>query len=448
MLILKLIYTISFMKSLMKTSLVLAAFGGLAMAGDGAAYAINNVIMFICAVLVLLMQAGFAMLESGLNGSKNTVNILSKNIVDMCFGILLYFFVGYNLMYGGADGGWLHLDGMLESFKTGTFVSTEATSAEDVAAGALYAPVDYLFQAAFAAAAATIVSGAIAGRMKFSGYIIFSAIITGILYPISGMWGWGGGSLSGDDIGFSDYAGSMIVHGFGGFSALAAAIVLGARKGRFVEGKAVTFPGHNLAQATLGTFLLFIGWFGFNPGSELAYYEAANVQGMLNVAVNTALAAAAGGIGALALGWAIAKKADLSMVLNGVLGGLVAICCACGALGFVETVFVGLIAGVLVVAGVYLLDILRIDDAVGAFPVHGICGVWGALTPVVFVTEGYTWSGQLAGVFAYAVWGFVTSFALFSLLRLVGQGRVSEEIEAGGLDEDEHAQVGYAGFEK
>ena len=256
------------------------------------------------------------------------------------------------------------------------------------------------------------------------------------------MWKWGGGFL--DALGYVDFAGCMVVHGMGGFSAIAAAIVLGPRLGRFVGGKSKPIPGHSMPLATLGVFLLVVGFYGFNPGSQLAISTPDDVAAVMKIAVNTTLAAGAGGIGALALIWVLTKKADLSMALNGVLGGLVSICTACDAFGNGQTIVLALIAGAVVVGGVYLLEKLKIDDPVGAFPVHGLCGVLGVLAPPLFGLEGFTIGAQLTGFAVIAIFAFVTSFGLFTVLRLFGIARVSAEVESEGLDVVEHGMEAYA----
>ncbi len=401
---------------------------------DAAAFAIDNLFLFICAVLVIFMQPGFAMVESGFNAAKNTVNILFKNVMDLCIGVLLYFFVGYGLMYGDAVlGGFLGWGGV----GIGAF--------DEVAAGGVLHPqVDFLFQVAFAATAATIVSGSVAGRMKFSAYLIYSAVLTGIIYPISGYWQWGGGWL--DQMGFSDFAGSLVVHAVGGFAGLAGAIVLGPRRGRFgSDGKPRALPGHNLPLAALGVFILWVGWYGFNPGSQLAIANAEDASAVMMIAVNTTLAAAAGGFFAMVLTWVLHKKPELSMALNGILAGLVGITANCDLVSNGQSVVIGAIAGILVVAGVKLLDALKIDDPVGAWPVHGLCGVWGGLAGWIF--GGAPMVPQIVGSIVYPVWAFGTMFILFSILKALGMLRVSPEEELRGLDIGEHGEEAYSGFQ-
>ncbi|MEM9703692.1 MAG: ammonium transporter, partial [Planctomycetota bacterium] len=310
---------------------------------DEAAYAIDNFLLFICAVLVLFMQAGFAMVEAGFNASKHTVNILFKNALDISVGVLLYFLVGYHLMYPSGDGiapgylGELTNAGIAEIDEDGFYPA----GVED---GSLNPQVDFLFQAAFAATAATIVSGAVAGRMKFGAYIVYSAVLTGLIYPISGYWKWGGGWL--DVMGFYDFAGSVVVHAVGGFAGLAGAIVLGPRLGRYTsEGKPVAIPGHSLPLATLGVFILLIGWFGFNPGSQLSLYGSGDVNAVMKIATNTLLAAAAGAVLATVLSWGMFGKPDLSMALNGLLGGLVGITANCDGVSNWSALAIGAVAG-------------------------------------------------------------------------------------------------------
>ena len=414
-------------------------------------YTFNNLLLFVCAVLVLFMQAGFAMVEAGFNASKHTVNILFKNALDISVGVLLYFLVGFNLMYPQGDASPV-ADNYLGAVGVG--MAAAGTSGVDD-----YSPqVDFLFQAAFAATAATIVSGAVAGRMKFGAYIIYSAVLTGFIYPISGYWKWGGGWL--DDMGFYDFAGSAVVHALGGFAGLAGALVLGPRLGRYTpDGKPVAIPGHSLPLATLGVFILLIGWFGFNPGSQLALYGGDNANAVALIAVNTLLAASAGAVLATILSWGMFGKPDLSMALNGLLGGLVGITANCDGVSNVSAIVIGAVAGALVVASIIALDKLRIDDPVGAFPVHGVCGIWGCLAIPIFwewldadgnpmKSDGGGVYGnvvaQLVGTFSICAWAFVTMFALFFLLKAVGFLRVSPEDEERGLDISEHGMSAYS----
>ncbi len=397
------------------------------------AYAIDNFFLFICAVLVLFMQAGFALLESGLNSAKNTVNILFKNIVDLSAGALLFYFVGYSLMYAPEGNGILAFAGF-------GFIG----DAVEPGAGALNPQMNWLFQVAFAATAATIVSGAVAGRMKFSAYLVYSVVLTGLVYPISGYWKWGGGWL--DALGFYDFAGSLVVHALGGFAGLAGAIVLGPRLGRFKRnGGSRAMPGHSLTISTLGVFILWVGWYGFNPGSQLAIVGVDNTNAVMLIAVNTTLAAAAGGVIAMMLAWFLFKKPDLSMALNGVLAGLVAITANCDSVTNGESIIIGSIGGILVVSGIILLEKLRIDDPVGAWPVHGLSGIWGGIATGIF--GGHPLMAQIIGSLVIPLWGFVTMFGLFSLLKAFNFLRVSESEEIRGLDISEHQEEAYAGFQ-
>ena len=437
-----------------------------------AGYAIDNFFLFICAVLVLFMQAGFAMVEAGFNSSKHTVNILFKNSLDLCVGVLLYFVVGYNLMYPGDYTTWIaDKNAAIEAGETFDEVANPAPwngyiggftpgipgyGADEPAAGALAPQVDFLFQVAFAATAATIVSGAVAGRMKFGAYMIYSAVITALIYPISGSWKWGLGWLNA--MGFYDFAGSVVVHAVGGFAGLAGAIVLGPRLGRYTDdGRPIAIPGHSLPLATLGVFILLIGWFGFNPGSQLALYGVSpNETGggysdtvgiVMKVAVNTLLSAAAGGCVATFLSWILFGKPDLSMALNGMLAGLVGITANCDGVTNGSALIIGAVAGVIVVAGIILLDKLRIDDPVGAFPVHGLCGMWGCLAIPIFGDYGEgtgTWAAQITGTIAICAWSFFTMLVLFGILKAVGFLRVTPEEEERGLDISEHGMSAYS----
>ncbi len=402
-------------------------------------YAIDNLFLLIAAVLVLFMQAGFAMVEAGFNAAKNAVNILFKNLIDVCLGIVLFWLVGYGLMYPGDE-----FAGKFFGF--GGFGRPEALEGA-AGAGVLNPQVDFLFQVAFAATAATIVSGAVAGRMHFIGYLIYSAFLTALIYPISGMWKWGGGWLG--DAGFQDFAGSLVVHACGGFAGLAGAILLGPRIGRFSEeGKSQPMPGHNLTIATLGVFVLWIGWYGFNPGSQLAFSGQANTDVTMLIATNTTIAAATGAIAAMILSWVMFSKPDLSMALNGVLAGLVGITANCNCVSNAESMTIGVIAGILVVLGIIALDKFKIDDPVGAFPVHGLCGVWGGIATGIFGeningVENLTMKWQIIGSVAIPIWAFVTMFGLFLVLKAAGLLRVTAEEEIEGLDISEHGMHAY-----
>ncbi len=405
----------------------------------GVGYALDNAFLFIAAVMVFFMQAGFAMVEAGFNAQKNAVNVLFKNSMDICVGVLLFFIIGFGLMYPGLYTG----ADPSPYFGFGGFGLDGYASAAD----RTFSPeVDWLFQAVFAATAATIVSGAVAGRMKVGGYLIYSAVLTAFIYPISGYWKWGGGWL--DQMGFQDFAGSAVVHGVGGFAALAGALVLGPRIGRFVNGKSMPMPGHSLPIAALGVFILWFGWYGFNPGSQLAFQGTGDIDATMHIAVTTTLAAAAGGLIATLLSWGVFGKPDLSMGLNGILGGLVGITACCDCMSHMMAIVVGGISGVLIILGVLMLDKLRIDDPVGAFPVHGLCGVWGCLAigilPNSHLTDGTTtFMTQLISTVAICGWSFVTMAGLFAALKVAGILRVSPEEEQTGLDISEHGMHAY-----
>jgi ammonium transporter, Amt family len=308
---------------------------------------------------------------------------------------------------------------------------------------------DFLFQVAFAATAATIVSGAVAGRLKFSGYLIYTAILTGLVYPISGSWKWGGGWL--DAMGFQDFAGSVVVHAVGGFAGLIGAIFLGPRMGRYTSsGKSVPIPGHNLSLAALGVFILLVGWYGFNPGSQLTYSGAVNAEATAYIALTTTIAAAAGAMVAMVTGWFMFGKPDLTMALNGVLGGLVSITANCDRVSEPSALIIGGLGGLLVVLGIILLDKLKIDDPVGAWPVHGLCGVWGGLATGIFgaLPDGIDSYGgfftvQLISTVAIVGWTVVTMSIVFGVLKAIGQLRVSPQEEQDGLDIHEHGLRAY-----
>ncbi len=379
------------------------------------AYAVDTLFMLLAALLVAFMQPGFALLEAGLHSSKNIINIFMKNVADFAVAGLAYWAVGFGLMYGA---GW---------FLAGYANDTVAVSA------------DFFFQMVFAATAATIVSGAVGGRMKFGAYLIFSILMTGLVYPFLGAWQWGGGWLS--QMGFYDFAGSSVVHAVGGFAALGAVLAIGPRIGRYVDGKPVAKPGHNLAYAGLGVFLLWIGWFGFNGGSQLVFSSAGDAEAVANIFVNTNLAAAAGGIAALLLSWALFKKPDISMTLNGVLGGLVSITAGPDVVAGLSAVLAGAIGGVIVVISVLALDRVRVDDPVGAISVHGVAGLWG--TAAVGIFGGANLGVQLLGTFAYAGAAFLAGYVIFMILKFTVGLRVSPAEEIAGLDVTEHGIPGY-----
>lgn len=407
------------------------------------AYSIDSLLLFLAAVLVIFMQAGFALVEVGLNSAKNAVNILFKNTIDFCLGVLMFYFLGYALMYPGADFAGKYFGYSQPNFEA-------EVSADDIKAGFSTAPgtlrklhpqADFLFQAAFCATAATIVSGSVAGRLKFSSYLIYTVILTGLIYPIGGFWKWGGGWLAA--MGFHDFAGSIVVHACGGFAGLAGALALGPRIGRYTaDGKSKPIPGHNLCYATLGVFILLIGWYGFNPGSQLAFAGEGNVKLVMTIAVNTTLAGCIGGTVAMFLSWIVFKKPDLTMALNGILAGLVGITANCDCVTNMQAIIIGGVAGVLVMAAIIALDKLMIDDPVGAFPVHGVCGMWGGIATGIF-GAGKDLTTQVIGSFAIAGFSFAVMMVVFFGLKAIGQLRVSKQEEIEGLDIHEHGMPCY-----
>jgi len=404
---------------------------------------LDTVFIMIAAVLVIFMNAGFGMLETGFCRQKNAVNILSKNLIVFGIATLAYWAFGFAFMYGASGNGFIGLQGFF-------LISDDpATYGLDPFPAGLSIAVSFLFQVAFAATAATIVSGAVAERIHFGAFLIFSFLLVAISYPITGHWLWAGGWLStlgGLDAdgaslgGFSDFAGSTIVHSVGGWAALMGAAFVGPRLGKYQEGNTINaIPGHNMGFATLGCLILWIGWFGFNPGSELAASTAVPF-----IAVTTTLAAAAGGVSATFTAWALNGKPDLSMIINGILAGLVGITAGCDLIAPGYSLVVGAIAGVLCVEGVYFLDKIRIDDPVGAITVHGMCGIFGTLAVGLFgdgvglfVGGGASQLGiQAIGALSGTAFAFVAGSLLwFGMKMLVPGGvRVSEEHEFEGLD--------------
>lgn len=390
----------------------------------------SNVWMMVCAALVFIMNLGFASVEAGFSQTKNTVNILFKNAITPVLGILLYALCGFNLMYPGFETpGWFGFAGWgLANPDTGN------TAAYAASGGYTYY-TDFLFQAMFAATTATIVSGAVAERIKFSAYLIFTIFFVGFIYPILGSWHWGAGIVA--SWGFHDFAGSTLVHSVGGWGALAGVLVLGPRIGRFT-GKGNPFPASNLAFATIGVFILWLGWFGFNGGSVLS-----SDPGLTSlVLVNTTLGACAGAIGAFILATILLKTYDYGMVLNGILAGLVGITAGADVVTPMESIYIGLIAGLLVVIAVQLLEKLKIDDVVGAVPVHLFCGVWGTLATGIW-GEGMDVMAQLKGIAVYGGAAFGASLILFLALKYTMGIRVSAEEETEGLDKYEHGVSAY-----
>jgi len=405
-----------------------------------ALFVANNTWMLVATFLVFIMHLGFATLESGLTRSKNTVNILFKNVLIVAIGLLTYAICGFNLMYPGdawIAGKWLGFAGF------GIAAPEGAAGLIDYADGAYTYWTDFIFQAMFAATAATIVSGAVAERVKLHSFLIFSTIFVGLLYPFVGSWKWGGGWL--DAKGFYDFAGSTLVHSVGGWGALAGVIVLGPRLGKYVKGVSNAIPGHSMPLATIGVFLLWLGWFGFNGGSVLS----ADPELVSLVFVTTTLAAAAGIIGAMITSEIVQKKPDLSMVLNGSLAGLVGITASADTVSVMSSIIIGLIAGILVVIAVIFIDSkLKLDDPVGALSVHLVCGIWGTLAVGIFSTNPeHSFMTQLIGVIAYGVVCFPAALAIFSILKSTIGIRVSEKEEYQGLDIGEHGMEAYAGFQ-
>ncbi len=399
-------------------------------------FTISNLWILIAAALVFIMHLGFATLESGLCQSKNTVNILYKNVFIICMGVLTYALWGFNAMYPGDFNGWFATGSPI-----GTYAGADLTFAYGGTGLAMTAFTDFIFQAMFAATAATIVSGAVAERIKLSSFMIIATLLVAFVYPITGSWKWGAGWL--DAMGFYDFAGSSLVHGFGGFAALAGVIVLGPRAGKYVSGKVKPILGHSMPLATIGVFLLFLGWFGFNGGSVLS----ADPGLVSLVFVTTAIAACAGGLASMFTSWVLIKKPDLSMALNGILAGLVGITAGADSVSVWSAALIGAIAGTLVVFSVLWFDKIKIDDPVGAISVHGICGIWGTLAVSIFSpNEEITFTTQLIGTLSICAFAFVTSYILFTAVKATLGIRVSPEEEAEGLDIGEHGNEAYPDF--
>ena len=415
-----------------------------------AAFLANNLWLLVATILVIFMNAGFAMVEAGMCRQKNAVNILAKNLFVFALAVTAYWFVGYSFMYGDAAiDGWLYFGGL--------FFDPTVT-AETISDAGLVPTVDFLFQAAFAGTAATIVSGLVAERIKFGEFVVFALILTAFIYPVAGSWEWNGGWLNSvGNAEFIDFAGSSIVHSVGAWAGLVGAALLGPRIGKYVGGKVQAIPGHNMSIATLGALILWIGWYGFNPGSQLAMD-----QWVPYVAVTTTLGAAGGAIGATVISTITSKKPDLTMIINGILAGLVSVTAGCGNLTLAGSWFAGLVGGIIVVFSVAALDASGIDDPVGAFSVHGVCGVWGTLviglwgfdvqgdgSPLgLLVGGGIEQLGiQALGTAAYAIWTVVTCFIAWQIIgALFGGIRVTEQEETEGLDIGEHGMEAYAGF--
>ena len=399
----------------------------------------NNVWMMICTALVFFMHMGFAFLEIGLTRKKNTINILFKNIFIITTGLLLYGIVGFNLMYPGFAEGALGVFG----FAGFGLQAPMLEGALDLAYSEGYTYwTDFLFQGMFAATAATIVSGAVAERMKIFPFMIFTVLYVGFVYPILGSWKWGGGFLQQLETPFYDFAGSTLVHSVGGWAALVAVILLGARIGKIKDGKVQAIPGHNIPLATAGVLILWLGWFGFNGGSVLS----ADPELTSLTLVTTSIAAAAGGVFAAIVSTIVFKNLDLTMFLNGILGGLVGITAGADKMSPADAVLIGAIAGLLIVAAVSFFDRLKLDDPVGAIAVHLICGIWGTLAVGLFgaLASLDQFLSQLTGVASYAIASVLVSLFILGTLKVTLGIRVGEKEELEGLDIHEHGMSAYS----
>lgn len=389
----------------------------------------------IAAAMVFIMHLGFATLESGLTQKKNTVNVLFKNVFIICIGLLTYAFVGFNTHYPGDFNGYLSIGGPIGDLNA----DGGDTFGYGGVALCMTGYGDFIFQAMFAATAATIVSGAVAERVKLSSFMIFSTVLVAFGYTIAGSWHWGGGFLSALETPFKDFAGSTVVHGFGGAAALACVLLLGARRGKYSKDGIKPILPHNLPLATIGALLLFFGWFGFNGGSVLS--AAPGPLGL--VFTTTALGAAAGGLSSIIVSWIVLKKPDLSMALNGLLAGLVSITAGADSVSAMGSMAMGAIGGILVVFAILFFDKIKVDDPVGAISVHGVCGIWGTLAVAIF-GEGFSIVSQLIGIVAVYGFAFVFSFVLFFILKMVMGIRVDAQEEEEGLDVAEHGAPAYA----
>jgi len=400
-----------------------------------AIFTINNLWLMMAAALVFVMHLGFAMLETGLTRAKNSVNILFKNVMIICIGVLTYAAFGFNLMYPGEFNGFFGFagfgiapgeDGLTSAYNPGYTYWT-----------------DFLFQAMFAATAATIVSGAVAERIKLGSFLLFATIFVGISYPITGSWQWGGGWLS--EMGFYDFAGSTLVHAVGGWGALICVMLLGPRIGKYTKSGARPIPGHSMPLATIGVFLLWLGWFGFNGGSVLS----ADPGAVSLVLVTTSIAGAAGGVGAALVASLRLGKPDLSMALNGILAGLVGITAGADQMTVLDASWIGLISGALVVFSVLMFDKLKLDDPVGAISVHLVCGIWGTITVGIFGAKAGLEQllYQVAGAIAIGIFTALFALIAFGLIKLIFGIRVSMEEETEGLDIGEHAMEAYPAFQ-
>ncbi len=406
-------------------------------------YALDTFYFLICGVLVMWMAAGFTMLESGLVRTKSTTEILTKNVALYSIACVMYLVMGYAIMYGGSTGGYL------PDVWFGNIISN--SSAEEVIAsnGDTYysGASDFFFQVVFVATAMSIVSGAVAERMKLWSFLLFAIVLTGFIYPMQGMWKWGGGFL--DAAGFQDFAGSGVVHLCGATAAIAGVILLGARKGKYTDdGKVNAIPGSNLPLAAIGMFILWMGWFGFNGGSELKVSDVGEANAVADIFVNTNAAAAAGLLAALVTSQVLFGKADLTMAINGALAGLVAITAEPLAWTAGYASIIGAIGGVLVVFSILAMDKIKIDDPVGAISVHGVVGIWGLLAVCLSGNEDATLMGQLTGIVVIFAWTFVTSMIAWFIIKSVIGIRVTEQEEVDGVDASECGLEAYPEFTK
>ena len=401
-------------------------------------YIMTTLLFCMAGFLVFFMAAGFAMLEGGLVRSKNVTMQMTKNIALFSIAAIMYWMVGFNTMYPGDFNGYFAIGGQ-------TVLDPVGVAAADAALDYASVGSDFFFQLVFVAATASIVSGALAERIKLWPFLIFVIVLTGFMYPISGSWKWGGGWL--DARGFSDFAGSTVVHSVGGWAALAGAIILGPRLGKYKDGRINPMPGSNLALATLGTFILWLGWFGFNGGSQLAMGTVGDVSDVSRIFANTNMAAAAGAVTALILTQVMYKKPDLTMVLNGALAGLVSITAEPLAPTLFGSLWIGAVGGVIVVLTVPMLDKMKIDDVVGAIPVHLFAGIWGTIA-VIFYNPEANLMTQLTGIVAYGVFTFAASLVVWIILKMVMGIRVSEDAELAGLDMAELGMEAYPDFSK
>lgn len=398
-------------------------------------FIVDNLWILIAAFMVLMMHLGFATVESGLTQAKNAVNVIYKNVFILTVGIILYALVGFQIMYPGDFNGFFGFGGFGIGFDPSNLVGmlTPAYGLD------MTIWTDFIFQAMFAATAATIVSGCVTGRIKLPSFMLFGILLLAFSYPVTGSWHWGGGWLS--ELGFYDFAGSTLVHAVGGFAGLACVLLLGPRTGKYEGGKIHGIPAHNIPLATVGVFILFLGWFGFNGGSVLS----ADPETVSYVFVTTALAACAGALAAMITTQVVMKTLDAPMALNGILAGLVGITAGADAVSIMDAVYIGAIAGVLVVLSILMFDKLRIDDPVGAISVHGVCGIWGTLAVGIFSTDA-SFGIQLLGTTAIIAYTFVFSLIVFGAIKATVGVRVSQEVESDGLDISEHGNHAYPEF--